>query len=67
MEIPRHWRLKDIRYSLKGWIYKDGRLEIQPRPVHKKVETIASSSRLPLYTLDSYMEVPGKELQLQEQ
>lgn len=66
MEISRHWRLKDIRYNLKGWIYKDGRVEIQPRPVHRKDEVIFSS-KLPLCTSGSCMVVQEKLPQTQEQ
>lgn len=52
MEIPRHWRLKDIRIQFKGWRYADGRIEIQPRPAYNSEASI-SSSKLPLYTSGS--------------
>lgn len=68
MEIPRHWRLKEQRLRFVGTKCGTcGKTEFPPKPMHEHQEVIISSSRLPLYTLDNYMEVPRKELQLQEQ
>ena len=33
MEIPRHWRLKDIRYRLQGVVCENGRPLFPPQPV----------------------------------
>jgi hypothetical protein len=73
MEIPRHWRLKDIRYKLIGWKYgKDGTLDIQKRPIPKdnndkplEARGTIFSSRLPSYTSGSYM--VEQEMQQQKQ
>lgn len=73
MEIPRHWRLKDFRYSLKGWKYTCGAIEIIPRPIHReqKVNLPADgtifSSKLPSYTSGSCTVKQEQELQSQEQ
>ena len=68
MEIPRHWRLNKQRYGLVGEICLSCDEKIfPPKPSHKCAEVTIFSSKLPLYTLSSYMEEPRRELQLQEQ
>jgi len=65
VEIPRHWRLKKQRYGLVGEVcLKCDEKLFPPKPSHKCAEVIVyhevassaySSSKLPLYTLSSYM------------
>ncbi len=68
MEIPRHWRLKDQRLRLVGNRCEYcGKTEFPPKPIHEHQEVVIfSSSKLPLYTLNNYMEVPKTQLRMQE-
>lgn len=66
MEIARHWRLKDQRYRLIGLQDKiTKKAEFPPKANLKKI-TIFSSSRLPSYTSNNYMEGPEIIPQMQE-
>lgn len=75
MEIPRHWRLKKQRYGLVGSVCPRCDTKSFPpveicRVCREKDETrevIVYSSKLPLYTSDSYTGELEKQPQLQEQ
>lgn len=69
MEIPRHWRLKEQRYSLIGLINpKTGAVEFPPKSSFKETSgVIYSSSKLPSCTLDNCTVEQEMQLQTQEQ
>lgn len=46
MQVPRHWRMRQQRYRLEGFVHSNGEVTLQPRPLaEEQTEQRTSETR----------------------